>query len=142
VRVELTTDWSPERFAPYGPALTAAMRKLQERFPREVTVEHTAKEIIGGKRQLWLILDDDDRFISFVLTQIQIDEATGLRSLVLPAFAGEEGVATVHLIGAIEAWGKSQGCDETVLYGRLGWKRAVAKEGYDLDVAIYRKPIA
>jgi hypothetical protein len=40
VRVELTSDWSPEQFAPYGEAVTAAMRKLAQRFPREVTVPH------------------------------------------------------------------------------------------------------
>ena len=141
MKVELTSSWSPERFGPYGPAVTAAMRKLAERFPREVRTEHLAQEVISGKRQLWLILDDDDRFVSFVLTEIQVNDATGLKTLVIPSFAGDEGAATVPMIGALEDWALEQDCDEAMVWGRLGWKKALAREGYGLDVAIYRKPL-
>ena len=141
MRVELTTDWSPERFAPYGADVTAAMRKLRDRFPREVTVEHLAEEIIAGKRQLWLILDDD-RFVAFVLTEIQTNDATGLKTLFIPDFAGDQGAATVHLIGTIEQWGREQGCDESVLAGRRGWKPSVSREGYREHMTIFRKPLA
>jgi hypothetical protein len=141
MKVELTTDWSPERFAPYGPAVTGAMRKLAERFPREVTIEHLAREIISGKRQLWLILDDDDRFVSFVLTEIQLNDATGRKTLVIPSFAGEEGASTVHLVERLEAFGREQGCDTAMVWGRLGWKKPLAGQGYGLDLAIFRKPL-
>jgi hypothetical protein len=141
MRVELTSNWPAEKFTLYGPAVTTAMRKLAERFPREVTVEHLARDVIDGKRQLWLVLDDDDRFVAFVLTEIQVNDATGLKTLVIPSFAGDEGAATVPLIGAIEAWGKEQGCDEVMVWGRRGWKPALAKEGYSLDLAIFRKAL-
>jgi hypothetical protein len=141
MKVELTSGWPAEKFAPYGPAVTAAMRKLAGRFPREVTVEHLARDVVDGKRQLWLVLDDDDRFVAFVLTEIQVNDATGLKTLVIPSFAGEEGAATVPLIGAIEAWGKEQGCDEVMVWGRRGWKPALAKEGYSLDLAVFRKAL-
>lgn len=141
MRVELTTSWPWEKFAPYGPAVTAAMNKLQKRFPREVSVAHLAREIQQGKRQLWLILDDDDKFVSYVLTNIQTNDATGLKTLIIPSFAGEEGEACVALIGALEAWGRDQGCDEVLIYGRQGWKRSVAKEGYAMHMAIFRKPL-
>src|SRR5262249_52510871 len=106
MKVELTSNWSAEKFAPYGAAVTAAMRKLAERVPREVTVEQLARDVVDGKRQLWLVLDDGDRFVAFVLTEVQVNDATGLKTLVIPSFAGEEGASTVPLIGAIEAWGK------------------------------------
>lgn len=141
MRVELTTTWPRERILAYGPQLTAAMRKLQDRFPREVTVDNLFQEIQTGRRQLWIILDDDDRFVSFVLTNIQTNEATGLKTLLIPSFAGTEGATTVPLIGALEAWGREQGCDEAQVYGRRGWKPALAKEGYALDLAIYRKTL-
>lgn len=139
MRVELTTDWPPEKFLPYGPEITAAMRKLQDRFPREVEISHLAQEIIRGKRQLWLILGDDDEFVSFVLTEIQINEATKVKTLVIPSFAGEEGAATVHMIGALEQWGKDNGCDEAMIFGRWGWKRSIAREGYEMDMVMFRK---
>jgi hypothetical protein len=141
MKVELTSNWSPERFAPYGAAVTGAMRKLAERFPREVRIEHLAQEVVSGKRQLWLILDDDDHFVSFVLTEIQVNDATGLKTLVIPSFAGEEGAGTVPLIGALENWAREQGCDEVMVWGRLGWKKPLAKQGYSLDLAIFRKPL-
>jgi hypothetical protein len=141
MRVELTLGWSPLKFAQYTEPLTAAMKKLQDRFPREVEIGHLAEQIVSGKRQLWMILDDADEFISFVLTEIQINDATGLKTLVIPSFAGAEGQATVPLVGALERWGKEQGCDECMVWGRLGWKPALAKEGYSLDLAIFRKPL-
>jgi hypothetical protein len=141
MKVELTSNWSPEKFAPYGAAVTAAMRKLAERFPREVTVGHLARDVVDGKRQLWLVLDDDDRFVAFVLTEVQVNDATGLKTLVIPSFAGEEGASTVPLIGAIEAWGKEQGCDEVMVWGRRGWKPALGKQGYSLDLAVFRKAL-
>lgn len=140
MRVELTSDWSPEKFAPYGPSITAAMHKLKDRFPREVEVPHLAQEIISGKRQLWLILDGDE-FVSMVLTTIQTNDATGLKTLLIPSFAGEEGQETVPLISKLEEWGRENGCDECLIYGRRGWKRAVEREGYAEAMTIFRKPL-
>lgn len=141
MKIVLTSDWSYDRLAPYTKDITAAMHKLRDRFPREVEVQHLANEIISGKRQLWLILNDDDSFISFLLSEIQTNDATGLKTLVLPSFAGEQGTETVHLIGAVEAWGREQGCDECIPYGRWGWKRAMEKEGYEMHMVIYRKTL-
>lgn len=141
MKIVLTSDWSFDRLAPYTKDITAAMHKLRERFPREVKVEHLAGEIINGKRQLWLILDDDDSFISFLLSYIDINDATGLKTLVLPSFAGDKGTETVPLIHAVEDWGREQGCDETIAYGRWGWKRAMEKEGYEMKMVAFSKDL-
>jgi len=138
--VHNTINWPPEKFLPYGPAVTAAMKKLADRFPREVSIEHLAREIMIGKRQLWLILDGE-KFVSFVLTEIQTNEANGLKTLVIPSFAGEEGASTVHLIGALEDYGRENGCDEAIIYGRPGWKRSVGEQGYKPDMMVYRKAL-
>ena len=141
MKVELTTGWPWEKIASYGPEITAAMKKLEARFPREVTVQQLYKDIQDGKRQLWLIMEDDGRFLSFVLTNIQTNEGTGLKTLVIPSLAGDEGEGAVPLIAELEKWGKSQGCGESLVYGRYGWKRSLAKEGYDMHMAVFRKPL-
>lgn len=141
MRIELTSDWSFDRLAPYTKDITAAMHKLKAQFPREVDVQHLAGEIISGKRQLWLILEDDDSFISFLLSSIDVNDATGLKTLVLPSFAGEKGTETVRLIGAVEQFGRDQGCDECIAYGRWGWKRAMEKEGYKMSMVAFRKTL-
>lgn len=136
--IHRTNDWSPEQFAPYGAAVTAAMHKLEEQFPLEVDVQHLAREIMSGKRDLWLVLDGEE-FVSFVLTEIHIEEATGLKTMVVPSGAGDDGLKAVPLIAAIEEHAKQNGCDAVIIYGRLGWKKAIAKQGYGLEAAIYKK---
>jgi hypothetical protein len=141
MKVVNTSSWPYEKVAAYGAEITAAFGKLRDRFPREVTIEHLFGEIMLGRRVLWLILTDDDEFVSFVLTMVQVNEATGLKTMVIPSFAGDEGLETVPLISELEEWGRQQGCDESLVYGRRGWKPALAKEGYSLDMAIFRKPL-
>lgn len=141
MKVVNTSGWPFERIASYGKEITSAFHKLRDRFPREVTVEHLMREIMQGRRVLWLILTDDDAFVSFVLTMVQVNEATGVKTLWIPSFAGDEGAATVPLIGALEEWGRQQGCDEAQILGRWGWKRSLAGAGYEIDQVIFRKPL-
>jgi hypothetical protein len=135
-----TTDWPAEKLLPYGAEITKAMHKLAARFPREVTVIHLAQEIIAGKKQLWLIMDGE-KFVSFVLTEIQTNDATGKKTLFVPSLAGEDGIESVPLIAALEEWGRENGCDESAVFGRTGWKRSLAKEGYTMEMALFRKPL-
>lgn len=141
MKIVLTTDWTFEQLAPYTKQITAAIHKLQQRFPRDVVPSHLVHEIEIGKRQLWLILTDDDEFVSFVLTEVQIADATGLKTLLIPDFAGHEGASTVHLIGELEKWGKEQGCDDCQPCGRFGWKRPLEAEGYKVHMVVYRKAL-
>lgn len=141
MKIVLTTDWTFEQLAPYTKQITAAIHKLQQRFPRDVVPAHLVHEIEIGKRQLWLILTDDDEFVSFVLTEVQVADATGLKTLLIPSLAGEEGASAVHLIGELERWGKEHECDEVMVYGRLGWKRSLESEGYKMDMVTFRKAL-
>ena len=70
MRIELTSDWTPERIASYGPEITAALRKLADRFPETFTVRSLADDLFSGRSQLWLILDGD-KFMSIVVTEIK-----------------------------------------------------------------------
>lgn len=140
MKIVLTSDWSYEQLAPYTKSITAAMHKLRDKFPREVDIGHLAGEIMSGKRQLWLILDGD-KFVSFVLSEIQTNNATGLKTIVVPSMAGEDGPETVPLIAEIEKYGLEQGCDKSAVYGRHGWKRSLAQEGYELEMCIFGKPL-
>lgn len=139
MEIHNTVDWSFDRLAPYGPAITAAMKNLRDKFPREVDIPTLHQEIVAGKRQLWLVLNGDE-FVSFVLTSIQT-EPTGHKTLFIPSAAGDDGLASVHLIKHLEAWGKEQGCDQSVVYGRWGWKRRLAEEGYEMENVLFRKAL-
>lgn len=136
-----TTDWPFERIAGYGPQITAAMRKLVERFPQEMTVRSLAEDIFSGKNQLWLILDEAESFVAFVTSEIKVNDATGHKSVILSELAGEGGTDLVPLIGPIEEWAKSIGAKELTPVGRLGWRKSLAKQGYEADIVLYRKEL-
>lgn len=142
MRVELTQDWPFERVAAYGPQITAAMVKLVGRFPSEFTVKSLFEGILSGKNQLWLILDDDDGFLAFVMTEIRVNDATGHKSVLVSELAGEGGADVVSLIPTIEEWAKEQGAADLRPMGRRGWEKALRKQGYALDLCLYRKELA
>lgn len=138
MRIELTSDWTPERIASYGPEITTALRKLADRFPETFTVRSLADDLFSGRSQLWLILDGD-KFMSIVVTEIKTTQATGHKTVLLTGLAGEGGIDICPLIGAIEAWAWSIGADEVCPVGRPGWKKGLAPLGYSADIIFYRK---
>lgn len=135
-----TGDWPFERVAAYGPQITAAMRKLAERFPKDVSVPALFDEIASGARQLWLILDGEE-FKSFMVSEIKDNPFTGSKSLMVTSLAGEGGEEIVPLIADVEAWAAQNGITDVIPVGRKGWGRALEKMGYKLDVCLFRKEI-
>lgn len=136
-----TQGWSWEQLAPYGPDLTAAMKQLEDRFPHDITVKHLALECMTGKRILWLILDENDGFVSFCCTVDTTNEATGAKVTTLTSHAGAEGLECADAMCAvIEKWAFDRGSEYTAAEGRRGWGRRLQKNGYREYAVIWRKP--
>lgn len=135
-----TTDWPFEKIAVYGPQITAAFKKLADRFPKDMTVRSIADEVMSGRQQLWLIMDGEE-FKSFVTTEIKINQHTGHKSVQLVNLAGEGGQDLVGLIADIEAWAIEQGAEEIIPMCRAGFKRPLEGLGYRQDVSLYRKTL-
>lgn len=138
--IHLTTDWPFERVARYGKDITAAMKKLVERYPTDLTLESMAEEIISGKLQLWLILDGEE-FKAFVTSEIKVNEATGHKTVQLMELAGDGGVDLVPLIADIEEWAVGIGAHELTPLGRDGWRKPLAKAGYRPKLTLYSKDL-
>lgn len=139
--IHLTQDWPYERIARYGREITAAIKKLANRFPDMVSVKSVTDDIISGRNQLWLILEGEE-FKSFVLSEIKTDLETGRKIVTLTELAGEGGTDVVPLISDIEAWAKSIGAVELRPVGRIGWRKALAKQGYKSEICLYHKDLA
>lgn len=139
--IHLTLNWPYEKIAKYGPEITTAMKSLAERFPDEITVKDLAKDIITGQNQLWLILDGEE-FVAFVTSEIKVTEETGKKTVLLGELAGRGGIDLVPLIGPIEDWARSIGAASLTPIGRDGWRKALAKAGYKVDIVRYRKELA
>lgn len=135
-----TTDWTFEQLAPYGKDITASFKKLADRFPKDCTVESLAEDVMTGRCQLWLVLDDS-KFVLMGMTEIKLNPATGNKSVFIPSLGGVDGIASVPLIKGVEEWARSIGAHEVTICGRHGWKRPLAKEGYRARTVLYRKDI-
>ncbi|MEK1929488.1 MAG: hypothetical protein AAAC47_06800 [Pararhizobium sp.] len=139
--IHLTTDWDFDRVARYGKEITAAMKKLAERFPDELTLKGMAQAVISGKNQMWLILDEAEEFKAFVTSEIKINEETGHKHVLLSELAGEGGVDLVPLISTIEDWARSIGASELRPIGREGWRKPLGKAGYKPMLMLYSKDL-
>lgn len=142
MKVVNTSDWNYERLAPYSKQITAYFKKLADKFPADLTVQSIAMECITGGRQLWLVFDDKDEMVAVCMTQVRTIDATGKKIVTLSTHAGDEGLSCVPAMCAeIEKWAAEQGAHFTAAEGRIGWKRALEKQGYTLYAAVFRKPI-
>ncbi len=57
-----------ERIAPYLEEIIASFREYVERFKHEITLQELIESICMGEKQLWLVLDDEERFLAVVTT--------------------------------------------------------------------------
>ena len=55
--------------------------------------------------------------------------------------AGEGGAGVVEMIKPIEQWAMDQGITDIRPVGREGWKRALRKMGYRVDICLFRKEL-
>lgn len=95
-------------------------------------------QIARKEVQVWVVVDlEADDIIAALTTSIsQTDEVPGVTLLEIPLVAGKD---MRHWIGPalkiLNAWGKEQGADIMVAYGRKGWERIAGFEYYGEDVA-------
>ncbi|EJF98500.1 hypothetical protein MEI_00508 [Bartonella vinsonii subsp. arupensis Pm136co] len=139
-KVFLTSSWDRERIAPYFEEIFAAFGAYVERFKHELTLQQLIEEICTGKKQLWLVLDDDDRFLLAVTTQIQTTVLGKKRALICDC-CGHGGLELIDNLKFAEDWARENGAFEMEILGRLGWRRALNKQGYGIDMIYYRKEL-
>lgn len=136
-----TQDWTLDEIQPYSRDLTAAMRRLCDKYPDDLTVGLLMEGIIKGQNQLWLILDEEGSFKAFVTTEIFVSEITGKQRLHLCDLGGEGGVFLADLVTELEKFAKEKGITEIQAMGRFGWQKQLAKHGYRPIVYRYSKEL-
>lgn len=139
-QVFLTTSWDKERIAPYLEDIIACFNEYVERFKDEITLQGLIEEICTGKKQLWLVLDDEDRFLAAVTTQIQ-QTVLGKKRALICECSGKGILDQVDNLKVAEDWARENGASEIEILGRLGWKRALSKQGYGITMLYYRKEL-
>ena len=140
IEVVNTSDWPFEKIAPYGEQITAALKRLVERYPYDMTLESIREELMSGQQALWLALDDGE-FVACALTEVRDVPETGRKALLIMGMAGDRGMEMVPFIDRIERWARENGLHEIRPVGRLGWRKALAEEGYEPVAIYYRKEL-
>lgn len=140
MKVVNTTGWEWEQLSRYTKDVTAAMKKLAVKFPDDCTAESLAQECINGEQQLWLILDDEDGFVSFCMTQIRTIDATGKKMVTLTNMAGEMGLDCADaMCEEIHRYSDEQDADLTATIGSRAWIKPLKKHGYKEYAVILRR---
>lgn len=138
--VHSARDWSYERLAPYNSVLTAAVNRLSARFGDDVSPEILAENLARGRSDLWLVLDEKQDFAAFLITETEV-AISGKKRLLLLELAGRGGADLTDLLPEMEKFARAQGAAEICAYGRLGWKRALARRGYKIAAIKYMKEL-
>lgn len=137
-----TSEWPAARLDPYWPEIFAAMTKLKARFPDDQSYSVLLSSWVAGRRRLWLVLDQDDKFMAFLTTEIETLVATGDRVVILKDCAGD-GVlkAADDICAALEAYADAERIRIRRFTGRDGWKVPAGKHGYKVVSVILEKVV-
>lgn len=144
LKVVLTDGWSAEQAEPYTADVFRAFAKLVEERPQDLTVQHLVWMVCkdGERNNLWLVLDEDGRFLSFLMTRIETCVATGVKSVTALNMAGEQGPESMDAIyDTVVPWAKAQGATIVDIAGRDGWWPGLKKMGFKRHAVLYRKEV-
>lgn len=138
--IHLTTHWGVADMKKHAKDLILSFAKYIEKFPNDHEMGEVIGAILEGTRALWVILDDDERFMASVTTSIETLK-NGQCILRICELAGEGGLPLVACIDAIEAWGRQYGATKCVISGRAGWLKALKAKHYTIQTVNYIKDL-
>lgn len=137
-----TSDWTAARLDPYWPEIFAAMMKLKAKLPDDISISILLVTWGTQRRKLWLILDENDRFKAFGMTEVEINLATGERLVTLKDLAGDGIIAArEEICAAFEAYADREGINDRRIYGLPAWSRVTGPLGYEPHAMTLRKVV-
>ena len=141
LHIENTHDWPMERMAGIYPSILACIRLFVAEFPDEASEEHLLSEVMVGRRQLWVVFDEDepDTALLAVLTECKQFDATGLAFVEIVGIGGERIQEALPLLDEIEQWAEKLGITMSVVIGRFGWIPLLKERGYEKKAVILKK---
>lgn len=122
------------------PALAHHLERSEYWSKGRSNVDDIVRFIYTGQMQLWVIFDEEEKSIGYVVTEIK--QYPQSKMLVWQYGAGDYGVleATNDLVfETIERFAKDTGCNGLEVFGRPGWKREAKRYGFNSQTVMYEK---
>ena len=137
-----STSLSVEQIAPHWPNIVACLQKFCNRFPMEETPENIINEVMKGERQMWLVLDEEDKVVLVPITAIETLTASGIKQLLLAECGGSRLKEAMALLVDIEQWAKTNHHAERARFvARKGWRDYLEPLGYKAKAVVYEKEL-
>lgn len=130
---------SPDYALQYETEIGDSFAKLVKRFTH-YTIEGLIDEISTGRKTVWIILTDDDKFLAAVLTH-DVKLMNGAVVLEIMELAGKGGAKLFETIPILEKWAKENNYHAIRTYGRYGWHKVFSKFKYKLLFSVYEKEL-
>lgn len=92
--------------------------------------------IMKGEMQLWAA-EKDGKYL-FVVTEWSVDLTGKALHVVLGGGELDSEKAIVDQVSIIEKYCQNMGGVGVVIWGRLGWRKLLARHGYQLESAVFR----
>lgn len=138
--IKLTSGMSAEEMKHYWPDILQCMEKYCKRFPNDESVANIIRKCAEGKRQLWIVCDENDRVVLTPITEVVTVDATGVKRFVFSEVGGSRIKDAMPMIEEMERWAREEhGCTEFDFVGRKGWERLLAPYGFKPQAVIWRK---
>ena len=119
------------------------LRRFEKRARGRCTVDDIGKMILLGEQQLWIVLDEDQKIIGSVVTQVWEYPRKKVTEIV--ACGGNSDNELYEYIfqsmSVLEDFALENDCDVLKIEGRKGWLRPLSKLGFEQTAILLEKEI-
>lgn len=132
LKLENVQAWTPERITAAAPSILACIQRCVDEFPTELTVEWLVGDVQAGRREMWIVFDEDvpDVAVLVGFTEFRHYYATGHPFIEVCGLGGARAREALPLLAEIQAWGKANGAKACHVVGREGWAKLLQDQGY------------
>lgn len=110
----------PDALATVWPHIAASVEDIASRSRGRMLSSDIREMIERGERVLWIAVEiETGAFLGLAMTELR--EYPRRKACCLVACVGRDRAKWLHLLGGIEGWARSIGCDLMEGFARRGW---------------------
>ena len=133
-------ELSPKFFELFHDDIVSFIIKAMGYLEDKWSIDDVMESLKEGKMQGWIIYDKNHGVISGICIT-EVIEFPKEKVLNITGLGGNGVSEWIHLISGIEEFAHSKGCKAVELYGRPGWKKLLAENGYKKYRVVLRRSI-